>query len=236
MIDGLPLYISIVFAITTVISIGFLFRPLQRLSTQFTSAKLLIFLIPLWLLLQGLISISGFYLQTYALPPRIPFFGILPVLILIVALFIGSREMLSRLPLRTLTLLHIVRVPVEIVLFWLFQNGKVPQLMTFEGRNFDILAGITAPIIAWLAFRDGKTNRTLLIIWNLAAVGLLTNILVNAILSFPTPFQQFAFDQPNIGLLYFPFIWLPTIVVPIVIFSHAVSLWKLFSRKIENFA
>ena len=100
--------------------------------------------------------------------------------------------------------------------------------MTFEGRNFDILAGITAPLIAWLAFRGGKINRPLLIVWNIFALILLINIVVNAVLSFPSPFQQFAFEQPNLAVLYFPFQWLPSVIVPIVLFSHLASLWQLF--------
>ncbi len=102
--------------------------------------------------------------------------------------------------------------------------------MTFEGRNLDILSGLTAPLVAWLAVRGGAVNRPLLIMWNLLAFGLLLNILINAILSLETPFQQFAFDQPNRGVLYFPFIWLPVIIVPIVFVSHVVSLWQLLKR------
>jgi hypothetical protein len=124
-----------------------------------------------------------------------------------------------------------VRVPVELVLLWLYQHGEVPQLMTFEGRNLDILSGLTAPLAAWLAFRGGKVNRPLLIVWNLVAFGLLLNIMTIAILSLDTPIQQFAFDQPNRGVLYFPFIWLPAIIVPAVFVSHVVSLWQLRKRR-----
>ena len=102
--------------------------------------------------------------------------------------------------------------------------------MTFEGRNFDILSGISAPIMAWLAFRNGKINRPLLLIWNVLALLLLINIVTNAILSVPSPLQKFAFDQPNVGILYFPFIWLPSTVVPIVLFSHLVSFYQLLKK------
>ncbi len=114
---------------------------------------------------------------------------------------------------------------------WLYQHGQVPQLMTFEGGNFDILSGLTAPLVAWLAFRGGKINHSLLIVWHLLAFGLLLNIVVTAILSLETPFQQFAFEQPNRGVLYFPFIWLPAIIVPIVFVSHIISLWQLLKQK-----
>jgi hypothetical protein len=155
-------------------------------------------------------------------------FALFPALAAIILLFILARKsLIEQLPLQTLTYLHVVRIPVELVLLWLYQGGQVPQLMTFEGRNFDILAGITAPVMAWLAFRGGKINRPLLIVWNTLALGLLLNIVVNAVLSFPFPLQQFAFDQPNRGVLYFPFIWLPSTIVPIVLFCHLASLWQL---------
>jgi hypothetical protein len=121
-----------------------------------------------------------------------------------------------------------------VILLWLHKEGHVPQLMTFDGRNFDILSGLTAPIIALVGFRHGKVNRPLLIIWNLVALGLLLNIVTNAILSLETPIQQFAFNEPNRALLYFPFIWLPSVIVPIVFVSHIASLWQLaFSRSQE---
>ena len=41
------------------------------------------------------------------------------------------------------------------------------------------------------------------------SLALLVNIVGNAILSAPFQFPQFAFDQPNHAVLYFPFIWLP---------------------------
>ena len=99
--------------------------------------------------------------------------------------------------------------------------------MTFEGRNFDILSGISALIVYFLAFRNGRTNRTLLIVWNLAALALLANIVTIAVLAFPSPFQMTGLGQPNIGVTYFPFIWLPSILVPIVFFCHVASLLKL---------
>jgi hypothetical protein len=118
---------------------------------------------------------------------------------------------------------------VEIVLFFLFTYKTVPELMTFEGRNFDILSGITAPVIFYFAFIRQQLNRQILLIWNFICLGLLVNIVTNAILSAPFPFQQFAFDQPNIAVLYFPFIWLPCCVVPLVLLSHLAAIRQLLN-------
>ena len=234
MIENLPGYISITFILTTFLTVGFFLYAVKQTVFETTSAKIISFLIAFWLIFHAILSIGGFYLKTDAVPPRLLLTGVFPAFLLIILYFIFARKnFIEKLPLKTLTILHIIRIPVEIVLFWLFQEKFVPEVMTFEGRNFDILSGLTAPIIAWLGFRNGKVNRPLLIIWNIIALGLLVNIVTTAILSFPFPFQQMAFDQPNRGVLYFPFVLLPTVVVPLVLFSHLISLWQLLtdSRK-----
>ena len=153
-----------------------------------------------------------------------------PVRCLTPTLHLCNRASPHAFPIRLLTFIHVIRIPVEIVLLWLYQQGHIPQLMTDEGRNFDILAGITAPIMAQVAFRGGYLHKNLLAFWNVLALGLLLNIVVNAILSMPTPFQQFAQEQPNVAVFYFPFIWLPAVIVPIVFFCHLVSLSQLLRK------
>ena len=70
----------------------------------------------------------------------------------------------------------------------------------------------------------------MILLWNFIALVLLINIVVNAVLSAPFPFQQFAFDQPNIAVLYFPFVLLPAFIVPIVLFGHLVSIRQLVRK------
>ncbi|HLL95226.1 MAG TPA: hypothetical protein VK404_09645, partial [Spirosoma sp.] len=55
-----------------------------------------------------------------------------------------------------------------------------------------------------------------------------------AALAAPTPFQQIAFEQPNIGILYFPFVWLPSVVVPLVLMAHVSAFWQLGSNGIAT--
>jgi hypothetical protein len=99
--------------------------------------------------------------------------------------------------------------------------------MTFHGWNFDIASGILAIIVSLIAFRSGKVNKPLLITFNVIGLILLANIVTIAILSAESPMQKLAFDMPNRGVLYFPYIWLPSMIVPIVLFCHLTSLWKL---------
>lgn len=229
MIENLPIYVPLIFVLTTFLTIGFLLYAVQKENLLTTvPGKILTSAIFLWMLITAFLALSGFYQNTQTLPPRVFLFGAIPSLSLIIIFFIFFRkEFVEKLPLKTLTMLSIIRIPIEFVLLWLSQNEAVSPLMTFEGWNFDILSGISAPIIYWLGFRNGKTNRTLLIIWNLIALGLLLTIITIAFLAFPSPIQQISFDQPNRAVMYFPYIWLPAIVVPIVFCTHLTSLWKL---------
>jgi hypothetical protein len=157
----------------------------------------------------------------------------MPPMLLIVLLFFTKRgkQFIDGLDIKILTLLHVIRVPVEITLFWLFSHKAVPVEMTFEGRNFDILCGITAPFVYYFGYVKGVLNKTTIIAWNIACVLLLANTVVTAVLSAPSPFQRFGFDQPNIALFHFPFVWLPSCLVPIVFLANLAAIRKLIVKK-----
>lgn len=121
--------------------------------------------------------------------------------------------------------IHVLRTLVELVLFQLFLQNKIPNLMTFKGWNFDILIGISALVILiYQLTNKRKINRQFFVIWNIIGIIILMFIVSLAILSSPLPIQQFAFDQPNIAVLEFPYCFLPTCVVPIVLMSHILLI------------
>ena len=103
--------------------------------------------------------------------------------------------------------------------------------MTWEGGNLDILSGLSAPIVAYYVFRKHSFSHKFLLVWNIICLLLLANIVVRAVLSAPFPFQKLALDQPNIAILNFPVVWLPTFIVPVVLFGHLASLRKLTIRE-----
>lgn len=220
-LDRVPAYVSLVFLATTLLTIWLFFRATNH------SKQTLIPLIS-WAILQIMVALVGFYLEISVIPPRI-LFSLLPVFICIGILFNTQKGkiFIDGLSLEKLTMLHIIRIPVEIILYWLFLYKAIPQLMTFEGRNFDILAGITAPIVYYFVFVKKSMSYKIFFGWNIICLLLLSNIVVNAILASPVPFQQFAFEQPNIAILYFPYNLLPSVVVPLVLFSHLVTIRRL---------
>ena len=236
MIDNLPTYISLIFGLTTVATLLFFIWTIRNSNIEQTRKKATpIFIgLTIWLIIQAVVTLLNIYnTDTNTFPPKIVLIGILPTILTIILLFATSkgREFIDSLPLKNLTYLNIVRIPVEIVLYWLYLNKAIPELMTFEGRNFDILAGISAPIIAYLGLTKIKLNQQTILIWNFICLGLLINIVVNALFSAPTPIQKFAFNQPNIAISNFPFSWLPTFIVPIVLFGHLTSIRQLLKHK-----
>ena len=230
MTTDLPPYVPLVFGLTVVVTILFFHYALLRAMSP-PRAMMITGALLLWTAIQSGLAIRGFYLKNLdSLPPRFLLI-LVPALVLILLIFSmkKGRVFVSRLPIVLLTHLSIIRVPVELVLYWLFLYHQVPELMTFAGRNFDILAGLTAPLVAYFGLQRSFISPRGLILWNVIALGLLLFIVANAILSTPTPVQQFAFDQPNLAIFYFPFVLLPAVVVPIVLFSHLASLYKLYN-------
>ena len=227
MLSELPFYIPLLFIFTTIITLLFFIAAIKKNKSGNRSVMISLVLIA-WLSLQAILALDYFYTVTDRIPPRFALL-VLPPFLAIIVLFIttGGRKFIDSLSLEILTRLHVVRLFVEIILFWLYLYKYVPSLMTFEGRNFDILAGLTAPLVAYYGFKKHALSRTFMLGWNIVSLLLLLNIVINAVLSAPFPFQQFAFDQPNIAVLYFPFVWLPGFIVPVVLFSHLVLLRRL---------
>lgn len=222
--QNLPSYISLIFLLTTLATIYFFYRAT-------THKKQFLVMILSWIIFQVAITLSGFYLKTDTLPPRMILLVLPPMMIIILMfLFKKGRLFIDNLNIGFLTILHIIRIPVELVLFWLSVYKLVPELMTYEGRNPDILSGMTAPIIYYFVFIKNKLSRKVLLTWNFVCLGLLANIVINAVLSVPSNIQQFAINQPNVAVLNFPFMLLPGCIVPLVLFSHLASIRQLLKK------
>jgi hypothetical protein len=218
--DHLPLPIISFFLFTTLLAfLGF--------CKAVRNSKTALILSILWMGVQSVVALSGFYLVTKTLPPHL-LAAIAPPLLVIAALFITERgrRFVDQMDLKWSVLIHTVRILVELNLYWLFLYKQVPALMTFEAGNLDILVGLTAPIV-WWAFSTRRIGNRGLLIWNgLALLGVL-NAFGRAMLSAPFRFQQFAFQQPTVAILYFPFILLAAFIVPAVIFCHLAVYRKL---------
>lgn len=233
-----PLYLSVGFGLVVLATAVLFWWVLRRSavpSTVRNAGKVLIALF-VWVDIQAALSLFGVYSgDMHHLPPKLVLFGIGPALLALLVLLATrkGRAFMDSIPLAQLTYLHTLRLPVELVLYGLALHKTIPDVMTFEGHNVDILAGITAPFVAYWAATAVKPNRGFLLFWNIVCLGLLLNIVVHAFLSAPTPLQRFGFGQPNVAIFYFPISMLPTFVVPMVLFAHVVAIRQLLKPR-EN--
>ncbi|HEY2517614.1 MAG TPA: hypothetical protein VGI39_42385 [Polyangiaceae bacterium] len=181
-----------------------------------------------WMALSSRLALSGFLLDFGGKPPR---FSRLVGGILLGTVLLGSspfaRRLARALPMAALVGFQLFRLPVELVLNALHHQGRVPIQMTFEGWNFDILTGLSAPLVAALAHQR-RLPRAVLALWNFGAFLLLATIVTLANLS--SPALNLFPEPPTATLATAPFIWLPVVLVPAALLGHLLVLRKLLQR------
>jgi hypothetical protein len=226
--------ITILATFCVALMVAGLYRGLQRSGRSDHDSKRIasgvVVVVLLWAATVAVLAKRGFFSDFTATPPRLLIALVSPGLAMTVALVRSKAldEALKATPVSWLLLLQTFRVIVELLLWNGYRHGVIPVQMTFEGRNFDILAGLTAPIAAWYW---GRTrSKAFVVIWNVAGLCLLANIVVVAILSMPTSFRVFTEGPANTLLTRFPFIFLPAILVPIAYITHSFSLKQIASR------
>lgn len=178
----------------------------------------------LWAVVLTVLSFSGFTGNFENFPFNVMPVVAIPLITSLILIFSpASKTVILHLPLKALTQLQVFRVVVEILLWLLFIQHLLPKQMTFEGRNWDILVGITSlPAASFLLKRKGA-----LISWNILGLLLLINIVTIAILSLPSPIRVFDEEPANTIVTLFPFIFLPGFLVPLAYILHLLSLRRL---------
>ena len=162
----------------------------------------------------------GTFLNWDATPPP---FGLLVVAIIALGVAIAVSPLgarLARLPLWTLVAAQAFRLPLEIAMHALIARGIMPEQMSYTGRNFDVLTGATAIVVAALV-ATGVSGRRLIAVWNAGGMLLLVNIVVVAVLSTPR-FAAFGPDRLNVFVAYPPFVWLPAVLVLAALAGHLI--------------
>ena len=183
-----------------------------------------------WMAVTWALAASGVLLDFEAVPPP---FAILVLAIVLLALRIALTRYGGRLamgiPLWALVLVQGFRFPLELAMHGLVERGIMPVQMSYTGRNFDIVTGITAIIVGAL-LASGRAGRGLAIAWNVLGLALLLNILIVAILSTPR-FRAFGDDAVNTFVMYTPFVWLPAIMVLAALAGHLLVFRAVAVRR-----
>lgn len=124
---------------------------------------------------------------------------------------------------------------MEIMLWLAFVGDLIPFQMTFLGFNMDIIAGITAFFAAKIFFRKGRFFKIETVLWNVFGILLLVNILFVTTVSTPSPFRVFMNEPSSAIIGSFPFIWIPTFIVPYALAMHLFSIRQVFIKELRPF-
>ena len=184
----------------------------------------------LWMSLTWQTAENGVLRQWGRTPPP---FAIFVVAILALALLIAltplGAHIARHVALWALVAIQGFRLPLELAMHTLYERGIMPEQMSYSGRNFDIVTGISAIAVAALA-ATGRGGRRLVMAWNILGLGLLLNIIIVAILSTPRV-QYFGPDRLNTFVTYTPFVWLPAVMVLAALAGHLLVFRALRARR-----
>jgi len=185
----------------------------------------------IWLGVLAVLAGQGYFLDFQSMPPRLTLAGLLPLVAgLLMLPTHGTRHFLAVTPPERLIYLQSFRIVMEIILWALAVQGRAPKLMTFEGRNIDILVGLTAIPIGWMVVERRAWPVWVAAAWNVVGILILANVVVHAQLALPTPFRAFVTEPSTAFLATFPYIWLVGFLVPFAFWLHAGSLVQLARR------
>ena len=184
-----------------------------------------------WLAAQAALSINDYFSDFSTIPPRlviVPLTGIFITLLISFSKWFA--DLLIVIPPQWLVYFQTFRILVELLLWLAYMKGLVPQQMTFEGYNFDVMSGLLALPVGLALARNKPYARSLAILFNAVGLLLLFNIVAIAVLSMPTPFRQFMNEPANTIVAQFPFIYLPGVLVVLAFAFHIFSLRQLLMR------
>jgi hypothetical protein len=179
------------------------------------------------------LALAGFFADYAAMPPRIPLSMLVPLAVMVVLVFSrGGTTLLQVMPPQWPIYAQTFRIGVELVILAAVLNRMMPIQLSFEGRNFDIVTGLLAIPVGYYVFAARRWPNWVAVVYHLMGMGLLVNVLAVSFLSMPTPMRVFFNEPANTLITYFPFIFLPGMLVPLAFSLHILSLRQmaLFGR------
>nr|MCU0318971.1 hypothetical protein [Flavobacteriales bacterium] len=104
-----------------------------------------------------------------------------------------------------------------------------PVELTWSGRNWDVLSGLGAALLLWRWRVTGQLPVRWSLRWNIIGLLLVLNVFVHGLLSGPSPVQLFQAPSGTFALLQAPYVWLPSLLVPLVMLAHAALFVQMRS-------
>lgn len=177
------------------------------------------------------LSISG-VLETFELPPRFVVFIILPVFIF-TGIFLNkqkNKEWIQQIPTSWLVLVQSFRLIVEIIFVFSITAGILPENVTIEGYNMDMIFAVSA-VLVWFAYTRKWIGEQVLLAWNyLGLVVLASIIFVFMTTIFASEAVYGEYIPMSIEFTMWPYNLVAGFLMPSAVFIHVLSIVQLKSR------
>jgi hypothetical protein len=186
--------------------------------------------------LSAALAFSGLLSRTDVRPP------LLQVMILttFAALLwhgLGRRGLATaqRASMASLVLLQSFRLPLEVLMLHAAQSGVMPVEFSMAGYNFDVVTGAGALLLG-VALRlsprhtalQHALQHALTWAWNLIGIACLLVIASLAVATSPNVgYFGNSVEHWAVWTLYFPYVWLPVVLVGVAIYGHVMVTRKL---------
>ncbi len=183
----------------------------------------------LWQLYMLSIASTGFFMD-FSFPPRFVLFLVLPAL-LFTGIFIyknRNAKWIHVIPSGWLIHFQIFRVGVESLFVASVAAGVLHSQVTIEGYNYDMLMGISAPLIGFLVFTKSILPKRIAIVWNYMGLLILASVVFLFITTtfFPEMYGAKEALLPK-AFGQYPFMLIPGFLMPAAVFVHILSIVQL---------
>lgn len=188
----------------------------------------------LWFAYTFAIAKSGF-LDDWSLPPRFPMLLIFPVFIFI-GVFLYKQQkspVIAAIPKSWLIYYQSFRIVIESLFVASVGAGILHPEVTFEGYNYDIVFGATAPIIAYLVFNKKFFSEKVALAWNYLGLAVISVIIFLFVTTMYFP-AVWGSTEPLAakGFLDFPYVLVASFLMPSAVFMHILSIIQLKRKDI----
>lgn len=181
-----------------------------------------------WIAYLTILSLTD-VLKDLNLPPKFPLLIFAPQVIGFIIFYRRSKNsaVIKEIPKTWPVYFQSFRIVVELIILYTFYANILPETATFEGLNFDVLMGISAPFIAYLIVRkDG--SRLIQYLWNVLGICMVLFVayIVASSIYFP---ETWGSETPLVSMKFMemPYLLLAGFLAPLAIFMHVVSLAQL---------
>ena len=185
----------------------------------------------LWQAYIYLMTQTGIFLD-FAFPPKFALFLIFP-LFLFSGVFIfknRKKEWISSIPSHWLIFFQSFRILVEIIFVYSVAAGILNKEASIEGYNYDMILGISAPIVGLLFYKN-IIGKNIVKLWNYLGLAILVSVIFVFMSSLYNP-QLFGSETILLPkeAVHYPYVLVAGFLMPVAVFIHLLSLAQLSNK------